>query len=58
MTMTNILAAIGGISIVLNAAARIPGAAAAVLRALGETVCAWKDLRAGSVGRPSSDDGE
>jgi len=56
MTMTEILAVIGGITLILTAAARIPAALAEFLRACILVVTAARDFRTALTNRASRDD--
>jgi hypothetical protein len=56
MTTTGILAVIGGITLILTAAARIPAALAEFLRACILVTTATRDLRTAITRRASRDD--
>lgn len=56
MTMTTILATIGGITVILTAAARIPAALAEFLRGCVLVVAALRQLGAAWNDRPHDDD--
>ena len=55
MTTTAILAVVGGITVILTAAARVPAALAEFLRACILVAAAARDLRTAFANRPARD---